>query len=50
MNLLTTLLLLVLLLAGAALFVRAWRRGMRFGERLEERQRNGSDTDSGEGS
>lgn len=32
------LLLIALLLAGAGLFVRAYVRGMRFGERMEEQK------------
>jgi len=39
MNLLTALLLAALTLAGIGLFVRAWTRGMAFGDRLEARQR-----------
>lgn len=41
MDLMTALLLIALTLVGIGLFVRAWTRGMAFGERLEERQREG---------
>jgi hypothetical protein len=39
MNTAMILLLTALMIIGIGLFVRAWTRGMQFGERLEERQR-----------
>lgn len=38
------LLLIIVFLGGAGLFVRAYRQGMRFGERMEEKKNTGKDS------